>query len=444
MPNVKLTIAPLNYTNDIIMVWAKNSAPLAEVGRHLFEAPHSQRNYTIEDLQDVVYKVAFYETLDGTTLNTLISTIDIDASVIGEQSVEFYEYTVDGAGDYDPVSEQDELIDPNLYLQVYTVEKRGFGKLKSTEYTDNPLGGFTLVDDTFYPGDIWFVTVYKRVASTTPASGNVFVEDVLELTDETTTISSTHYNKKCSFKSATNKATAEFPSLATIDDGKRFFFDTHQGSQVYGRLQFAPGQGLIHDGATKNKFDLAPGEEISIIIKNAKAYVLWYSGNERTRGRVVFDHQERPGHIIADGTEYDGTVYVGLWEEIIAMNANATTDYATWAASTTVDSKVVYPNKGQFAVDLVNTKFKVPDLRNQFIRALKMDTDAERLVNEPGGFQIEKFKSHKHGLDVPPNASAGGLNPYMRGNDSGDAETKAAGGTETRPDNIGLIPLIVL
>jgi microcystin-dependent protein len=88
------------------------------------------------------------------------------------------------------------------------------------------------------------------------------------------------------------------------------------------------------------------------------------------------------------------------------------------------------------------TTFNLPELRGEFIRA----HDAGRGVDSGrvfGSFQADDFKSHTHPLAI------GGSNleasrPYIgtAQNTAAPRSTNAAGGTETRPRNVALLPCI--
>lgn len=93
------------------------------------------------------------------------------------------------------------------------------------------------------------------------------------------------------------------------------------------------------------------------------------------------------------------------------------------------------------AGDGVNT-FNVPDLRGEFIRGFDngRGVDGGRVF---GAAQADEIKSHSH--TVPTGGAVGGsLTRAMRSNDSspGTQGSNTAGGTETRPRNVAMLPCI--
>ncbi len=102
-----------------------------------------------------------------------------------------------------------------------------------------------------------------------------------------------------------------------------------------------------------------------------------------------------------------------------------------------------------------STTFNLPDLRGEFIRGLDggRGVDAGRTL---GSAQSDAFKSHQHMLPISdPALWAGAVYGYQSGQPNATVEdftrgvtstsrelTAAAGGTETRPRNVALLPII--
>jgi microcystin-dependent protein len=89
------------------------------------------------------------------------------------------------------------------------------------------------------------------------------------------------------------------------------------------------------------------------------------------------------------------------------------------------------------------TTFKLPDLRAEFIRGLDLGRgiDTGRLL---GSSQADDFKSHTHSVTFKSDNTAGTVSVESNGGlgTAGSAATTATGGTETRPRNVALTPLI--
>jgi phage-related tail fiber protein len=86
--------------------------------------------------------------------------------------------------------------------------------------------------------------------------------------------------------------------------------------------------------------------------------------------------------------------------------------------------------------------FNLPDLRAEFIRGWDdgRGVDSGRVF---GSAQAAAFASHTHTAGVSTAAAApGGTSVSVRGVESTGVATSSAGGTETRPRNIALLPCI--
>jgi hypothetical protein len=91
----------------------------------------------------------------------------------------------------------------------------------------------------------------------------------------------------------------------------------------------------------------------------------------------------------------------------------------------------------------------VPDLRGMFLRNLDLSAgiDLGRPSNAAGDYEADDFKAHDH--SVPPiplefEDVDRGVNhsDFSIDNVDGSKRTGLTGGLETRPKNMGLLPLI--
>jgi len=86
-----------------------------------------------------------------------------------------------------------------------------------------------------------------------------------------------------------------------------------------------------------------------------------------------------------------------------------------------------------------STTFNIPDLRGEFVRGadLGRGVDPGRTL---GSFQNDMFESHSHSL--PDGGGNDGANGIESGWRSGTLASGWTGGSETRPRNIALLPII--
>lgn len=431
----------------------KHSNPTAEVARFSY-APagsspyHPERTTSFTNLDPVIYEVQFYNSIDGTALTALISTHNVQPktdSVIDYLNIEF---EVDRGEDNDPVAGTDTYT--NSALTGYTFEaknivQRGIGPKKATEVTINTDGFQLLLGDAFSSGDTWFIFAYKNANYTLPlVSANQFT-DIITLSAPTT-LSSTNWGKLHVTNYAGDIGEVTFPAFSGIPDGTVIAFTTHTGSQRYLKISFAGGNSITYMGAAHSKFYLAKGELIILQFKSNVAYVLNYTGNYSRRGNVYGDLALRSNTVYADGTEYTKAQAEGLYDWVLNGPSDMKTDYTTWASSSVIKTKTVYPYKGKFAIDTGLEKIKVPDMRNAFERYLMMGTDAERTVNGPGGFQMYEVEAHTHAnSNVWNESGTGHLASGGGSNEGGITDTTGSyGGAESRPSNYGKVPLVIL
>jgi|694.fasta_scaffold32172_5 microcystin-dependent protein len=86
-------------------------------------------------------------------------------------------------------------------------------------------------------------------------------------------------------------------------------------------------------------------------------------------------------------------------------------------------------------------KFKLPDLRGEFIRGWDNGRGVD-LGREIRTAQADELKSHTHAIGYYPNLRGVGGGANISDGDAAFKNTTATGGTETRPRNIALMPII--
>lgn len=466
MANIKLVSLPILITDPLVITVEAVDNLGAEVTRQSFAPPHGQRNLVFAGLDPIMYRFYFWESGDGVSLDNLLGSADIDGSLAFDFLVEIFEFKVDDPGA--PASGQNqyrnasllncEILTPGVIPSgpAYTVQQRGVGQKFSSELTNVPdPGGFDLNGgDLFYGGDLWIVTKFSRVVSQSVSSNAVYPADLIVIPDQVKAIDASHYNRELEFYGTFDVMSAVFPDLATIADKKYFVLNTERLTGNYLELDFTAGGGIYFQRDLLTKFYLASGEELAIMIKGGVARIVNYSGNAGTRGRVVPDYKERIGYVIANGTEYTEAAVPGLFKFVESLPPGVAVSFANWASSQVVNGETVYPYNSCYAIDTVARKIKVPDMRERFIRFLKLDVDATRIVNSPGGLQMDRVGKFTGDITVKKGHSyTGGPNNKVIGN-GGDDGNKAdvkqypatfdTGNAETTTRNAGQIPLITL
>lgn len=443
-----------SVTNHLVITWARNDAPLAEVGRQAYPPGSSPGQAAAQNvlvplgLDGTVYTFRFYESLDGTTLNSLLDEWSVDCALDSISTFETYAYIVDRGEVHaewsDPVSNTIELRDSRLKNKNYTVSFRGTGfRVPVYEYVDrsDDGGGFDLIaPESFSAGDTIFVQVAQSAVSqnSLPPSSTDY-GDVVSLSASGSW--NVAYNKKLIVTNlSAGVHTLTFPAIATMSDTK-FRVSTHSGSQRYLILQFTTN--VVFQNRSTNRIILGRGETIEILIKGGSLYIIDFQGQRV--GQRIFGDLQFENTLYRDGSEYNVADYPRLYDWMLTLPAGHLLSYTAWN-----------DNKGMFALSADGTKFKVPDSRNMFERALKtldFSTDTERSVNYPGGFQSDALKKHAHkvfGQDNQAPPTGNSSNEVANLENAGAPQayfyrlSEEVGGIETRPVNEGLLPLITI
>lgn len=399
MPNGRIEIKHnfASETDYVIITWRKTSNLLAEVGRHVYAAPHTEESLIIEGLDPVMFLVTPYRSADGVALDQIIpNQLAVDARTGSIFPITRKEYVV-GTGGVNPAADQGSLRDPDLLNKAYYVEERGTGSLSTTEITiRNDDGGgfdFTDVDKKFEDGRRYFIYIIERVDAPDLSGGNGNGYNVVVITANTD-FDPDIANSLIVANFAGNKGKFTFGNLLTLPDC-RMKFQTHGGNQIYLQIQLDVGDTINFQGEEKNVIYLAKGEELEIIIKENVMYVLSYSGNAKIRGSVHLDHYsarhtEKKCYVLADEDTgvLDGEDYNGLYEIVLGMSG--TIDLADWAA-----------NKGKFAYDtsLVTKNFRVPSLRGQAVKTTYFPANAPGVLEpqQVGEFKFTGYRLQKSG-----------------------------------------------
>ena len=147
-------------------------------------------------------------------------------------------------------------------------------------------------------------------------------------------------------------------------------------------------------------------------------------------GMIDYGYVPKPYHIVAFGGEYDRANYPKLWA-YLQSNPSLVKTQAQWQTEATANGGIC----GFFSDGNGTTTFRVPNLDKAFLRPESRGV---------ASYQVDEFKTHSHSyltnsgtLSIAggPNLTYGASESYLN--------TLNAGGAETRPKNIAVLPLIV-
>jgi hypothetical protein len=439
--------------DDVIIVWVKNSAPGAEIDRYLLDdtTDHEKNGgHTVDGLDPVMHQFKFYQSVDGITLNTLLLTLDVDASIYNEIVVQRFTYRVDRGNSGsdpgevwgDPVAGDDTLEDERLIGATHEnciVEQRGVGPLREDEINFLPGGGFEFVDSgTAFSNDDTFTALYYKVVGqqVQTVQGGGDYNDVKLLqddVDDSIDFDTTFYKKICVANFTGPVGTIVFPSMAIIPDTK-VRFTTHQGSQNYLTLAFNGSETVKLRGQNKNKIHLAKGESIEIVFKDNVGYVDYRPHGLGARGSVIGDYANRSANdpvLLADTSTglLDGNDYPGLLEYVQALPAGSVVTITNWNLN--------LANKRKWGYNSITKEIRVPHLDDLHRRFRTGSEDAGTYQADQVGQYTDSTGESEGGTD-PINADTYQAGPYKMKNNVRNA------GQETRVKAFKEYPLIVL
>lgn len=446
-----------SVTDQIIITWQLASAPLVEVGREVFPPSVDFQTCIPLGLQKKVYIFRFYSSSDGVTLETQLRP---DWSVDGEMFgnvMEVYHYVVGGPASYDPAADQDTITDPRLAGKEYTVFSRGTGPRRPDEIVVDPTGGFSLVGgELFNNEDTWTVIVSGE--QTGAASE---LQAGIQEISVNSTFDDTYFGLTSVIKGSGAKLTITFPAFAGIANGAAKF-TTYTGTQRYLVLDF--GEDTIdHAGEERNYLALAADEMVEITFKDGVAYVTDAEMKINEAGETVFtNNKNKRGTFLCDGS---GTEYnIADFQRVIDnLPEEMKVSYSDWNLTqnktTGIITKTYYKNRGKFAIDNINGKFKFPDGRGYAFKGLiEFDgtSNPYMLSQGSGGVIPQQHISHKHTakegdssvlyVKRKPGGPGGGLglNAAGSGWELAEQYSGSDGGASNEVDSLGKYVVVIL
>lgn len=388
-------------TNRVVLVWYLDSNQSAEVGRTTLPFPNiSGQVTTVTGLSTQAYIFRWYESSNGTTLDSLIMEWAMDVKGTANV-VEMFYYTVGGAEHYDPEPDQTILADTRLEGKTFHVSNRGTSWRKPTDYEPIINGGFQLLTgETFTLDDEWVVMAVTP-AETQQVTGGSDYQDIYVVTGSSD-FSNDQVSKNNIAQSSGN-ITTTFGLFSGIADA-RARFSTYAFAGRYWTLQFATGNTVSFLGEDVNSITLRQDEVIELMFKGGVCHVTYYSGKAEIAGEYLLANKKLRGTEYADGTEHDIADFQPL---IDSLPSALIVTYADWDLTQTVtigeDARGYFKNRGKFAVDTVAGKFKFPDLRDFSFKALKLNdgtTDETNMSQGIGGMQAAMVGTHQHELSI--------------------------------------------
>lgn len=335
-----------------------------------------------------------------------------------------------------------------LIKQIY--DAGGNPTVTGAEYEVLAGGGFRRVDgDTFIPGQRYELALFQTAGTTPTGTGAALFTGIFQA-DTNTPLDATHLNKAIQIR---NGSTITLWDIADTPDYLPVLLEADINNSVQPTVQTRNGQFIYINNVAVTWLTLGFGEVLWLLRKSDGYYVINdFGACYEAVGTVAMRYKAGLNELILNGQEVSRTVYKRLWAYVQTLGYSFI-DEAAWQIGSQTDSMgnfVENPYRGCFSNGNGSTTFRLPDLRNQFIRGLHAD-GAERFYNHAGGRQDDQMKEHFHPSGTKPlggpDYSLGPAHQFTywqttEGTGTGNVSTGKTGGTETRPKNVGLLYVI--
>lgn len=235
-------------------------------------------------------------------------------------------------------------------------------------------------------------------------------------------------------KNATIETT--LPEFGSVEVGTRIRITVYNVNKSQVALKATSINPVLIGSTVRNTIYLGDAETVDLVKLTDKWLVLHFDGYLKEVGKPVLDYAQRPNTVIAKGQTLNRADYPRLWE--FAQTSNLVISEFNWT-----NYRNTY--RGYYSQGDGSTTFRLPDMRAMFLRALDLGAgiDIGREMDLPGIYQADEFKSHTHSGMFAGNQKLDGPANYQSAQPQAGT-TGATGGLETRPKNIGLIPLLIV
>lgn len=420
----------------VIAVWYRNSNLSAEVGRKVLDLPNGQGSFNVEGLQKALYVFKFYQSSDGTTLETLLRQITYNANTQKIVS-ETFEYVVGRGETGDPTPDTNILADSRLegaLKSELSVKRRGVGELIKVEFDLHTGGGVELTNgNLFGDGEIFHITRQYAVTEPEENTGGSEAVDVVEIISNTTFEAAKHLNKIISLEGGSETVVFTMPAFSSIPDGGIKFI--HNSSTArYLKIQFASGNYVFFYNKNRNRIHLGKGHLIEIVIKEGKCYVVSSardSGYDKVGETEMSNYKDKPNAILCDGShvEYNIADFERLFDELPSEMKVLVDKWDNDTVKVIVGNKTFnyYYQRRKFGVNEATGKFKFPDLRDTYFKTLAHfdgTTDPTLISQGAGGFGPMQLIEHGHTIKGTDGDQGPSETVVDWGNDSYTVKTK--------------------
>lgn len=352
---------------------------------------------------------------------------------------------------YTPVTGTISVPDPDLDGADYTLFKWGVGPLKKGADWQNDVvgGGWRLIDDEATTGEVYVAFFKPKISNilSSPDAIARFTSGILELT-ASSTISTGNFRKLFILKGA---EVTTLPLAGDYPPNVALFIASDDGPRKQSTIITQGSDVIRANSGTITKLYLGQREYVVLITDGTYWYLQSNSPgifSSPTMQRGWFFDAATLNTLPATGGLYVRADYPRLWANLLRLNTaipGSLLNEATWAL-----------NKTFFGSGNGATTFRVPDMRGYFDRFMDLGAgiDVDRYNSGVGGTsghaEADAFKLHTHiwdARDSNDNLGGGGYvatsnGAVGSGYSVNNTRVSSVGGSETRPINVALYPLI--
>jgi hypothetical protein len=266
---------------------------------------------------------------------------------------------------------------------------------------------------------------------------------IVDVTATGSITAATHANKLVSVASTAN-VTLTVANVNTFKEGARLCFIAKLTGTGPFWCKVVTGQNMEDGSVISTSIYLYDGEMLELIADpdNSIWKLVNCKGNFDKVGQDELKRIQPRNSLIANGSTLSRATYIRLWNAVSSIAASeADKAYMRYAA--------------MFGDGDGATTFSLPDMRGLFWRGVDLSRglDLGRMDDAAGGFEDMEIQTHNHTLETTNGSASNstGADP-VRGTITGTVNTQGGlgtgksigqtGGVETRPKNIGMVPII--
>jgi len=451
--DINLTASFTGITNDLRVVYYETTAPTAPVGIYDLPAPHPASRQWTKNVANAVPHIVKIFDWNGSVLGQIRIDFFVDPAYTTNALQPDLHLLVDGGNAGDPAT--GDIVLTNTIFQNFDIHHiHRDGVLFEDWAQDTVAGTATNTDpaNVYNSGERIVVSFLPKISVASPVNVvNSLILGIINVAADYT-VDVADAGSLLAVAAGASSIEITMPLISTIPENKMFPVQVTGGSQKIAKVISDPVASIIYNGQVLDYLFLTMGEGVWLLKNGLYLYAISGNVDYNKVGSVTYGHKIAANQLLLDGSEISRVEYARLWE-LIQGDAIAE---ATKITTQVVNGQTIYPYKGCYGDgDGVDT-FTLPNLMNDFIRALKTvgGSDSERTQNIPGGFQGFQGQDHSH--QYPISVSGSGVGGLVHSN-GGTAGYNSAGkvelpkkydlsagsfGIETRAQNIGLLPVV--